>query len=355
MPKTFLKYVALSTLLAAFSASVGAQTTSKKAELLKPFRSPAAQEMQKRVGKDLVRSLWSENGSNLMTMGLMNNPDIRKGLGVSDEQHRQIQQGMMKELQSHPEWAAIEAEGKKYRESGDPFMENADEEAKRKMVALQEKAVSIMMGAMEKETQKSLTDEQKRKAQEFQLASMSEFPIVTPDMFKALDLSGDQLKKMNTIREDLKPGFEKVMDDLIDAQIKSSALVFERLEREDIPIEDHKQLMEAIKTMTEKVKEDDPRYLRILGEAMDKGQAFTTQLKFKMFDVLTDEQLARLEEIVNNPPEYVQKFLEKLREQLGGRRGGAMQPMLDAWKPGEPIPEEYKKQRQRKGFPSKEE
>jgi Ni/Co efflux regulator RcnB len=82
----------------------------------------------------------------------------------------------------------------------------------------------------------------------------------------------------------------------------------------------------------------------------------------KMFDVLTDEQWARLQKLIDNPPEHAKAYAKKLKEQMGEseKTGGAWQPGPNSWRPGDPIPEQYRQQReeqrtrQRPGFPRSE-
>ena len=82
---------------------------------------------------------------------------------------------------------------------------------------------------------------------------------------------------------------------------------------------------------------------------------FSRRLKFRMFDVLTDEQMERMQRIVANPPEFLRKILEEARkEREESEKKDQWQPGPNSWKPGDPIPEEYLQQRQERRFPRKQ-
>jgi len=78
-------------------------------------------------------------------------------------------------------------------------------------------------------------------------------------------------------------------------------------------------------------------------------------MKFKMFDVLTDEQLERMIDLIDNPPDYVKKVIAQMRNWQGRDEPGEWQPGVNSWKPGDGIPAEYLKHRQemKKRFPKK--
>ena len=92
----------------------------------------------------------------------------------------------------------------------------------------------------------------------------------------------------------------------------------------------------------------DPEYRRISEEMQTQGKAFVMQFQVKMFDVLTDEQWARMLGLIDNPPEYVQVLLNKLKalREEEERVSGGYIPGPGAWQPGSSaIPEQYRQER----------
>ena len=74
-----------------------------------------------------------------------------------------------------------------------------------------------------------------------------------------------------------------------------------------------------------------------------------------MFDVLTDEQWRRLQDLIDNPPAHARVLVQKLREQRGEteeNKNNIWVPGPGSWRPGDPIPEVYRIQRNTRGnFP----
>ncbi|MCL2004702.1 MAG: hypothetical protein FWG73_00930 [Planctomycetaceae bacterium] len=84
-----------------------------------------------------------------------------------------------------------------------------------------------------------------------------------------------------------------------------------------------------------------------------RERALAMQFKVKMFDVLTDEQWERMQDLVDHPPEYINVFLKKVQENREkNARDASWQPGVDSWRPGDAIPEGYRWERNtRGGFP----
>jgi Ni/Co efflux regulator RcnB len=73
-----------------------------------------------------------------------------------------------------------------------------------------------------------------------------------------------------------------------------------------------------------------------------------------MFDVLTDEQWRRLQNMIDNPTGLVKMLLVKTKGWQEKKE--AWTPGPNSWRPGDPIPEQYRQQRnERQGrFPRSE-
>ena len=99
---------------------------------------------------------------------------------------------------------------------------------------------------------------------------------------------------------------------------------------------------------------EDPEYKKIQEEILSQSQAFSEKFKIRMFDVLTDEQWARLLALIDNPPAHAQVLGKRLRERQGenAQTGGGYIPGPGAWQPGDPIPAQYRQERNtRSRFP----
>jgi len=102
-----------------------------------------------------------------------------------------------------------------------------------------------------------------------------------------------------------------------------------------------------------------------LNAATEFRKRLGNALIIRMFDVLTDEQYARVIDLIDNPPDYVVALLKRWREQSGeseeskeveeGEKSGVWIPGPNSWRPGDPIPGAYRIEREtRSRFPRAE-
>jgi len=69
----------------------------------------------------------------------------------------------------------------------------------------------------------------------------------------------------------------------------------------------------------------------------------------ELYDVLTDEQWDKLQNLVDNPPEYIKAWLKVYSSR--NQKQEEWQPGPDSWKPGDGIPESYRQERNERRFP----
>ena len=342
------------------AVSVYAQAPPSQREIM---RSPAMQRMQKNAMKQAMRSFWTGDGTNLMAIGLLQDNDFREGLGVSQEQSQKIQ-GVMQNLgstiQTDPEIKPIFEEiNTLMRETpGGIFAENITEEKINRFFDLQSKMQDVIFQKMYKSVNENLTPEQLRKVKEFQISTMSEIPIGSPNMYEALDLSAEQKKQLDDIKKELEPEFEKNIDKMADAQARFMSKFQEELADRLEGVTDPEEIKRISQEVAKKVRDADPEAKRLEDEIRESGKAFASKLKFRMFDVLTDEQMERMADLIDNPPDYIKKVLARVRKEMGtdeAESSGEWKPGINSWKPGDPIPKEYLEQRKerKKSFPQK--
>jgi hypothetical protein len=83
-----------------------------------------------------------------------------------------------------------------------------------------------------------------------------------------------------------------------------------------------------------------------------------------MSNVLTSAQWARMMNLIDNPPEYVKGMIAEMRRQMGidepqagssRQPGGGWVPGPGSWRPGDPLPEGNRTEREtRSRFPRSE-
>jgi len=339
-------------------------------------QSPAMQQAMKSGMKTSIRAFWDGRGANLMAFALITDPDIRAAWGVSDEDYQEMQGLPMRigtEMRNHPEHQKMMEEMQALGGPGALFGQNVDEETQRKFQDVQERMITLTMDIMSEAIGDAVTPDQRQKMNETLLANMSEMPIASPGMYEALGLSDFQREQMEAIKKELEPEFMKNLDDFVNDSMLIANMMFEELEKQGFdnfqnmmgePGRDPQAMQEQMREMQERMQGvqkklmENPEYKRISDGLQARGTAFASQFNTKMFDVLTDAQWARLQDLIDNPPEYAKVFAKKLKEQRGEQEqaGGAWTPGPNSWRPGDAIPEGYRTERNtRSRFPRGEE
>ena len=351
-------------LLVGLTASVSAQSDPDKAK--QEFMKRAIEDGRHSITHE-INSAWNDEGSRAGAVDLLRQTDIREGIGVSNEQYQKIratvEQPTSVSSSDIPTITPIYAEMNKLRAEFPPgrFDEDAPEETKRQVSELQEQVRGLMderASELIRERQMNaindnLTPDQLRKVQEFQIAAMSNLSYVSPSMFEALDLSDNQRQQLGDIKKEMEPEFKKWADKTLDARLRlheKRHAEFKVIQNDDGTIQ---FLLDDPVASWERVRKANPDIQRALNESMESGKELAKKLKFKMFDVLTDEQMERMAQLIDNPPDYVKKILRKWRGN-GDNRTDEWRPGANSWKPGDPIPEEYIKHREeQRRFPRK--
>ena len=332
-------------LLLGLTASAVAQDDSPPNDFMRTRKSPMVQRGMKMSVIVNFRAFWNGQGTSVMAAGLLNDPDIRTAWDISDEQYQKI-----RSTQKSPEMQETMLEYETLQNPDDPFLENTDEETKTKLFDLQERMILLNMDDVVNALDNALTSEQKQKIKEAQLASMGEIPIISLSAFEALNLTDTQKQQMENIKKELEPEFENHLKNFVDGQIMIANKALDAFEK--LGGKDFEDFTKKAPLITTKLKTDDPQFKKTFEDIVTQSRLFTTQFKTKMFDVLTDEQWKRLQELIDTPPEYAKVLRKKLKEQIGeSEKTDAWAPGPNSWRPGDPIPEGYRQERSKRRFP----
>jgi Spy/CpxP family protein refolding chaperone len=315
--------------------------------------------------KRTMSSFWDGNGSYLMMAQLLQEDYFRKGIGISQEQEQKLFRSMIIDTVNDPAFKPYHDEMVKLTSEmpGGPFGENVSEEARTKFferqVDIQMKIQDALFKKMTSIVTENLTPDQMNKVKEFQISMMGEIPVVSPNMFEALDLSDVQKQQFEEIKKEMEPEFLKSLDRVIDTQVKFTEKMMDELSDELKGVTDGNEHKRIAEEAARNVRKSNPDLQREMAEVMESGKLFSDKLKFRMFDVLTDEQLERMAQLIDNPPDYAQKAIAQIRRQMGNDDSptsecGEWRPGQNSWKPGDPIPAEYLEQRQERRFPRRE-
>jgi len=354
---------------------------SDPAEVMQEFLQRSLADRHRGLTRE-INTAWNENGSHSVALNLLRQEDLREGIGVSDEQYQNIRTAVEQQTSVSsndiPAAKLVQAEITKLMNEVpgqyDEFDANAPNETKMRIAELREevqrlmgeRASEIINARITNAISENLMPNQLRKVQEFQISAMSElsysgegwaYPSISPSMFEALDLSDTQRQQFGDIKKEMEPEIKKWMDRTIEAQLK----IYEKRQAKFRPVprdpndpQSPMQLSLAnpVESWNE-VRRENPDLQRELNEALGAGGQLADKLKVRMFDVLTDEQWARMIDLIDNPPDYAKKWIAKRRMgRENASNSGEWAPGPNSWQPGDPIPEAYRIERKTRGnFP----
>jgi len=326
-------------------------------DIIRMQNSPVGQQALKEGFKEQLHAFWDGHGINFWIAHVLLNtdPDLRAAWDVSDEQLRHIRAGIQtgtnNMLNENPDVRELLNEMQEFRRSGVLYAEDADKETIARIQEITAKVPRIMSNAAADGVNDVLTPEQKQKIKESLLANMGEMPVLSPGMFEALDLTDAQKQQMEAIKKRLEPEFEKTLESFASGELILIGKVVDEMKKEGkygiSPGEDEPTRRKLIA--------EDPECKRISEEIRSHNQEFAEKFKIQMFDVLTDAQWARLLALVDHPPAYAQALGRKMRSMRGENEQaepGEWVPGPGSWRPGDPIPMQYRIEREtRRGFP----
>jgi hypothetical protein len=294
---------------------------------------------------------WSEGNIASTVHGLVVN-GAGEAFGISKEQGQSIfDYEKDADIQSiHEEVSRLSNEA-----PGGAFAENASEETQKKYLDLMMELNNVRRKKANELVNEILTPDQLKKIKELQIATMDTSFFVSPGMFEALDISNNQRKQLEEIKNKLKPDVEKQISKIVEHQLFYLDKINEAIGNKLDGITDSAERMKIISEVNQKFSEKYPGYAQGTMEYLESGKVLSNNLKIEMFDVLTDEQWNRMIDLIDNPPDHVGKYFEHFHKITGANSSqdnGVWVPGPNSWKPGDPIPGGYREQRQTRGnFP----
>ena len=341
-----------------FAASGVAQQEEQQAmptqEEFQRQMEPHIQDIQRAFLEGIFRRHWDNQGPPLATLQALGDPVVREAWGISGEQWQQMEDHAIA-LSEHlndsiPEpfvfrLIPMEEGGVTMSlRSNDPNVPVAE------VKAVVEKIGTLMMNAKADAMDAVLTPEQRQRINESQLANMDVMPLFSSSIFEALGLTDAQREQLEQIKKALEPEFEKTLENWVNGH-----LILEKKMNEA-----RKEGVVDADVIRKKLMAEDLELKKMLEEIQAQGRAFAVRFRIEMFDVLTDEQWLRLQNLIDNPPEHALAFRNILQEQRSEsddaeKASGVWEPGPNSWRPGDGIPEQYRQERNTRGrFPRAE-
>ena len=305
------------------------------------------------------RAPWNGQGSWLPLRVVMR-AGAEAELGLTDEQKQRLSY-LYKENEIGQEWfqkmfqnptpeftQAVKAVAAT-EIPGDPLFERATEEQKDAYREASAAMTGLWMESMQTELQETLTPKQMLQVRKLEMQLMPAMGIPFPSMFDPLDLTDGQKKAMSKIADELKVEFDRLTLEAASLKAERLAITHGTLQGKSFTSRDefHKAISEAhrqfVPSEAMRKKSND------LGE---QGTKLMTLLQTRFMNVLTDEQLDKMQKILDEAPAFAKNMIAVFKmRQAAARLSPTYIPGPDAWRPGDPMPGRIIEERQRGRFP----
>ncbi len=336
-------------------------------ETIRLFQSPRWRLEQEAQDRPMQRSVWDGRGS-WIAMRMFLRGGGAAELDLTPEQDAKFT-FLRKDDEMGADWFRNKYEtqdpefleamqvARNTRPKDDPFLENATEEQRQDYIAASGAITEMWLNDMQRDIEETLSPEQLQKVRALELQLLSEVGLPSPAMFEPLGLSDEQKKQMEEIKKEMEPEFDKLLDESMTLRQERFKLMgaFLAEEYKDKKPASNDEIFQAMVKveLTDELKQ---KYR----ENMERGRKFTTLLKSRLMNVLTDEQLDKMQQLLDNTPDFVKQMLAQMKAQReANEKAGNWTPGPDSWRPGDGAPEEFKRQRQadrkaNKAFPTTE-
>jgi DNA-directed RNA polymerase beta' subunit len=236
----------------------------------------------------------------------------------------------------------------------DFLFEHATEEQKNVYREAHLAQLTLFTTDMQTKIQETLTSGQMLQVRKLEMQLMPELGIPFPSMFDPLDLTEDQKTEMKEIADELKPEFDCLTMEL--ATLKSERLTSAYESLSEMSFSSLEELHKARDDVFRRyVPSEDMR--KRIADLQERGKKLVATLQTRLMDVLTDEQLLKMQKILDETPEFVKKLLAQMKAvRVEQEKSPAYVPGPDSWRPGDPLPAQFKEERKRtgRGFPRSE-
>ncbi|MDR3183011.1 MAG: hypothetical protein LBT89_08870 [Planctomycetaceae bacterium] len=239
---------------------------------------------------------------------------------------------------------------------GDPFFERATEEQKNVFREATVNFLGLFSHDMQRDIHETLTPEQMLQVRKLEMQIMPEIGVPFPSMFEPLGLTDEQKKEMEKITAGMKEEYVRLVTE--NAALKSERIqgTYKTLEEEykKSPFSSREEFNKKRGEAFRKYKPDETlkKKYRDLAE---RGIKLVTLLKTRLMNVLTDEQLDKMQKIMDETPEYAKKLLAMIQKEREMQlKSDDYIPGPDSWRPGDGTPKNFKDERKLKAFPKTE-
>jgi len=361
--KTKLVLIAVACLLLSLTTSVSAQNNIVTAEQANIIRAMNQQMARDSMKQRMASSLLDGNDLLYRATGWLMRDDFREGVGVSPEQNQKIQEGLRNiqaDRENDPNYQSLLNGQDELRGAlREAVIANAPpivlEEMQKQYLDLRAKMLEMQNEKRTNLVSEILTPDQIKRIYEFHISTMSVTGFVSSRVFEFLDISEEQKKQLDEIRKEMELEIDEHLDKIVEYNERFDEKFNDGLTEKMRAIPDQEGRQRLLDDIQRRLVAE---FLPVRNELAESGERLSNSLKIRMFDVLTDEQWARVVDLIDNPPDYVKSIIAEMRERNriananAGSSSGGWVPGPGSWRPGDAIPIQYRQEREtRSRFP----
>jgi len=234
----------------------------------------------------------------------------------------------------------------------DPLFERATEEQKNAFREAFLAPLMLFTKVAQADIEETLLPEQMLQVRKLEMQMMSEFGFLFPAMFDPLDLTDDQKEEMNQIAQEMEAEFDRLtMEQALFKSERLVAMYGSLREKSYTSIEEFNESLQNLQRLFVPSET-----LRKKGEDLHaRGTRFVTLLQHRLMNVLTDEQLDKMQKILDETPDLIKRLIASRRAARESQeKAPGYVPGADSWRPGMPLPVEFKEERRTGRFPRSE-
>jgi hypothetical protein len=364
-PKSFSFAVLLLGLFAVASAQQpSAEKLQQQIDLeLRAFQSPKRQLEELTEKLAAFRAPWEGNGT-VATLRMAMRLVGADELGLSEEQKERLPftadgDGMKEAPYENfyngknptPELVKARDALKAVLLPGDPLFEHATEEQKRAFIEADVKIEGLFQKSLQTTIVETLTPEQMREVRKLEMQLMSQVGIPFPAMFEILDLTNEQKKEMDKISDEMYVEYDRLVLEFLTLESDERYAKY-RSELKGKTFASLEELSKSLGEVRNRYVVANPDGGKRGMEFFERGTKLVTLLQNRMMNVLTDEQLIKMQKILDETPEFAKKIIaESKAKRAEQEKSPQYVPGPDSWRPGDPLPVQFKEERKSGRFP----
>ena len=361
---TFLFLLALTGSLAAQEADYA----------VRRILSPTWAWMQAASSRVSNQAFNSGQGTIVYTQSYLASPEGQTELGLSEEQRQKLAYlnkpygeivgdwFRTQREQEGSELMQVYAEIWELMPKDDRLLEKATPEEiqayQEQYMQLAGRPVQLLTESLQQEIESILTPEQMGQLRVVEL-QVCGGTLSSPAFLEPVGLTDEQRAELAELQKERQAEFDRILDEITENHLEELYKLQDEIAEihKVTPMKTGEDTHSALQAAQKKLEQDPEWKKRREEERLSTSKRLSEisqKYREKFMDVLTDEQLDKMQWLIDNPSETVKRYLAKFHgKNASSPSGDAWRPGPNSWKPGDGLPKDFKIERQEKRFPSR--